>query len=38
MTKFAKLKFLKFASAWKNVWACTKYGMFKEIIASRLCF
>ena len=38
MTKFAKLKFLKFASAWRNVWAFTKYGMFKGIIASGLCF
>ncbi|KAK7846790.1 hypothetical protein CFP56_007477 [Quercus suber] len=25
MTKFSKLKFLKFASAWRNVWASTKY-------------
>ena len=33
MTKFAKLKFLKFASAWRNVWASTKYGIFKGIIS-----
>ena len=38
MTKFAKLKFLKFASVWRNVWASTKYAMFKGIIASGLCF
>ena len=38
MTKFAKLKFLKFASVWRKGWASTKYGMFKGIIASGLYF
>ena len=30
MTKFAKLKFLKFVSIWRNVWVSTKCGSSRE--------